>query len=147
MIVSMPQISRLKPHMSMSKGGQVSSIVPTDLRGVTRSRRLRRRGDPKSRHFRDTCTSVINASLFLMGGLGLEPRRNQKFLAGQCRGACRLSPGLHHNSQEYDGASRGKDVLRPGLTRFCPVQQRAWLSSITTSPPNSESIQENDGRE
>jgi hypothetical protein len=46
------------------------------------------------------------------------PNRNRIFLGGQRRGACRLSPGLHHTSQQsvqaimYPQTLRGQGSLR-----------------------------------
>ena len=52
-------------RMRRGKDGQTSSVSLAGVLGVQTSRRLRRRGDPKTtlRHRRHTCTSVCHASI------------------------------------------------------------------------------------
>jgi hypothetical protein len=84
--------------MTMGKGGQTANVSFTGVLSLQRSRRSRRRGDPRTmvRHFHTRAPAYAMpviwamASLLLLLLLLLEPdsHSNRIFLRGQRRGAC-----------------------------------------------------------
>ena len=65
MMGSTPQFSWPSLRTTIGNSGQTSSVFLTGVLALQWSRRLRRRGDPKTifRHFRHTWTSVCHASI------------------------------------------------------------------------------------
>ncbi len=65
MTLSMPDNKAILPLTTRGKAGQTSSVSLMGVSGVQRSWRLRRRGDPKTRHRHrlHTCTSDCHASM------------------------------------------------------------------------------------